>query len=168
MTPVNLIGAIFISMAVVIAVVGQLTTIWDFLGVRRPKFLSPAVAFIGTIPFLLLLSSIVAINVVQGSSSIATANKLAQIAVVMGTAPYGFILVILMRQVPKAGVKRGRYTLKWVISLLIGGAALLVLFLLPTPLPPNGTLIVGCVFTLIPVAASWIGWQDSPDDRSSR
>src|SRR5690349_12439625 len=109
MTPVNLIGAVFISMAVVIAVVGQLTTIWDFLGVRRPKFQWPAIAFIGTIPFLLLLSSIVAINVVQGSNSIATANNLAQIAVGMGVIPYLLVLFVLFYHASHQTARRWRY-----------------------------------------------------------
>jgi hypothetical protein len=115
MTPVNLIGAIFISMAVVIAVVGQLTTIWDFFGVRRPKFQSPTIAFIGTIPFLLLLSSIVAINVVPGSNNVATANILAQFAVGIGIIPYALLLIFQFREASREEASRWRYALKGVI-----------------------------------------------------
>lgn len=162
MTPVNLIGAVFISMAVVIAVVGQLITIWDFFGVKRPKFQSPTIAFIGAIPFLLLLSSIVAINVVPGSNNVSTANILAQVAVGIGIIPYLLILIVVFYQASQQVAKRWLYMLKGVASLLIGGPALLLLFVVPMPLPPNGTLIVGCIFTVIPIAFGWNGWQDRP------
>ncbi len=160
MTPVNLIGAIFISMAVVIAVVGQLTTIWDFFGVRRPKFQSPTIAFLGTIPFLLLLSSIVVLNVVPGSNNVTTANALAQVAVGLGIFPFLLVLAVLLYRASKKGSSRWPYVLKLSGAALVGFPLLLLLFILPIPLPPNGTLIVGSIFTLIPTVFSWVGWQD--------
>src|SRR5262249_20404117 len=77
--PFDLLSATFISVAIVITVVSQLPTIWDFVGGKRLNFQSPIITFIGLLSFLILLSSIVALNVVPGSNNVSTANAMAQL-----------------------------------------------------------------------------------------
>jgi hypothetical protein len=156
--PFDLVSTVFISVAVVITVVGQLPIIWEFVVGTKPKFKSPVIAFLGLIALLILLSSVVALHVVSGSNNFNTANTMAQVAVAFAFMPYiaAVIVSIVWWKIDNDKVVSG---ITFFGAILVGLPALYLLIFSPITLPSAGPLLIAGVFTLIPIMFSFRGWE---------
>lgn len=169
MEPLGIVAIIFISMAVVINVLGQFTIIWDFLGIRRPHLAFPLIAFLGTVPFMLLLSAIVTISVAPAGSNISLANELASLAI-QGAAFTNILALIslgLALWYHGSRFKTTESKLACLPARLIGLLICDVLFcivlfnLIPIPfvVPSSLPFMLGLGFTILPVIYSVSGLE---------
>jgi hypothetical protein len=152
MGPLNLLGTLLVSVAVIIAVVGQFITIMDYLRVPRPNVHLPFIALLGAMSFIFLLSSIVAINIVPGTTDIVTANSIAEWAIRASLVPY--VLAVL---VPFLPITERRHSARGFVLLLIGVVLGIFIFPFRYLLPPDVPLLVGALFTLVPIVFSMVG-----------
>ena len=172
MGALGVIAIVFISMAVVISVVGQLTTIWDFLGVRRPRLGFPLIAFMGALAFLLLLSALVTIYVVPAGNNLSLANMLAVVAIWGALVANVFAVISLIvdsrQDKPNVPFPRARLLalvlVNAVLITILFGAILFGVVELPFALPYPSAYILGLAFTMLPILYSIRGWQDRVKD----
>ena len=149
MNTLSLVGALFVSVAVIITVAGELTHLLEFFKIGPLTFNRPKIAFFALLAVIFLLSAIVTTNVVSGSDAISLANEIATFAVIFSFLPWAFELISLVSIAHWPGT---------IVLFIIGvGFGLLIfpfrsLLASVSPLLPLATALV---FAAIPLITSY-------------
>lgn len=97
MNTLVLLGTLFVSIAVIITIFGEIIDIATYFGIKQPEFRYPGLAFLGLISIIFLLAAIVAKVIVPGADTSVIANQMAGGAITFSFLPWLIAVIIAFK-----------------------------------------------------------------------